>query len=232
MRSPRRMRPRISGSSSWRSAGIRSGDRLADDFAGGVAEQPLRTSVPGGDDAVEILADDRVVRRLDDRRQLGGEVLRALPLGDIDEHVDRAEQHAKLVAKGCRVSEEENPCAIRPFGDRFGAVNWPALLKGHGHRAFVMRHRPAIGPIEAPGTAPFGLADLRAQTPKLCGSVIVEGDPAFGIGRVNRTGQCFEQVHVPGGPGRRCQRRLDSLDGRVQGEGTSHKHRLLDKLIR
>ena len=34
-----------------------------------IAEQPLGASIPRGDDAVEILADDGVFRRLDDRRQ-------------------------------------------------------------------------------------------------------------------------------------------------------------------
>ena len=36
---------------------------------GGVAEDPLGGGVPGRDDAVEVLADDRIVGRLDDRRQ-------------------------------------------------------------------------------------------------------------------------------------------------------------------
>src|SRR4029079_10867230 len=38
-------------------------DRLADDFVGGIPENPLGAAVPGLDDAVEILTDDRVVRR-------------------------------------------------------------------------------------------------------------------------------------------------------------------------
>ncbi len=36
-------------------------------FRGGVAEQPFCTGIPTGDDVVEILADDRIVRRFDDR---------------------------------------------------------------------------------------------------------------------------------------------------------------------
>ena len=36
-------------------------DRLPDGLVGGVAEQLLGAAIPGGDDAVEILADDRVV---------------------------------------------------------------------------------------------------------------------------------------------------------------------------
>src|SRR3546814_3876096 len=46
--------------------------RLPDLFLGGIAEEPLRAAVPACGDAVEVLADDGVVRRLDD----GGQALR------------------------------------------------------------------------------------------------------------------------------------------------------------
>ena len=39
-------------------------DRLADGLRGRVAEETLRTFVPAGDEAVKVLADDRVFRRL------------------------------------------------------------------------------------------------------------------------------------------------------------------------
>ena len=45
-------------------------NRMADELAGAVAEHPLGGGVAGADDAVEILRDDRVVRRLDDGRQV------------------------------------------------------------------------------------------------------------------------------------------------------------------
>ena len=51
------------------------GHRLADDFGGRIAEEPLGSFVPAGDDAIEVLTDDRVVRGLDD----GGEPLHRLP---------------------------------------------------------------------------------------------------------------------------------------------------------
>ena len=40
--------------------------RAADHFAGGVSEHPLGRAVPGGDDALEGLAGDRVLGRIDD----------------------------------------------------------------------------------------------------------------------------------------------------------------------
>ena len=45
-------------------------DRLADQLRGGVAEQPLGPRVARLDDAVEILGNDRVVRRFDNGRQV------------------------------------------------------------------------------------------------------------------------------------------------------------------
>ena len=86
----------------WSSSAIRSGrddqrDVAADRLLGGVAEQPLGGGVPALNDAVERLADDGVVRRLDDRReQPGGEQLVDLvpldaPLrGDVAEDQDAA----------------------------------------------------------------------------------------------------------------------------------------------
>ena len=44
-------------------------DRLADDLPGAVTEHRLGGAVPMGDDAVQVLADDRIVGRFDDRRQ-------------------------------------------------------------------------------------------------------------------------------------------------------------------
>jgi hypothetical protein len=42
--------------------------RPANGFLGRIAKEPLSTLVPTGDDAVEVLGMDRVVRRLYDRR--------------------------------------------------------------------------------------------------------------------------------------------------------------------
>ena len=59
------------------------GDRLADGLVGRVAEEPLGPGVPRADDAVERLADDGVVGRLDDGRQPRPGLLGPLPLGDV-----------------------------------------------------------------------------------------------------------------------------------------------------
>jgi len=46
------------------------GDGLANRLTSGVPEEALGALVPAPDEAVEILTDDRVIRRLDDRGQV------------------------------------------------------------------------------------------------------------------------------------------------------------------
>ncbi len=47
------------------------GDVPADRFCRGITEHPLGGVVPGGNNAVQGLTDDRIVRRLNDRREPG-----------------------------------------------------------------------------------------------------------------------------------------------------------------
>ncbi len=70
------------------------GDRAAHHFRHGVAEEAFGAGVPRVDIAAEILADDRIVGRLDDRRQRRLGFIGPLPLGDVadvalDDHADR-----------------------------------------------------------------------------------------------------------------------------------------------
>ena len=58
-------------------------DRLADRFPSRIAEQALGAPVPAGDDAVQILADDGVVRGIDNRAQQQDGSLGAFPRGDV-----------------------------------------------------------------------------------------------------------------------------------------------------
>src|SRR6266705_2175807 len=74
-----------SASSSRRSSGTMSemGWPIASD-----AVYPYGTSIPARDPAVEGLADDRVVRILDDGRERGLRLSRASPLGDVAHDAD------------------------------------------------------------------------------------------------------------------------------------------------
>ena len=44
-------------------------DATADDFLGAVSEDALSAAIPGGDDALQRLADDGIIRRLDNSRE-------------------------------------------------------------------------------------------------------------------------------------------------------------------
>src|SRR5690349_2428557 len=61
-----------------------------------VPEHLLGGPVPRGDDAVEILADDRVCRRLDDGCEESPRFVRLSTLGDIPEDQDGAQTFAGL----------------------------------------------------------------------------------------------------------------------------------------
>src|SRR5205823_1757893 len=69
-------------------------DRLAERLRLAVAEEPLGALIPGADHAVERAADDGVAGGLDDRREARLYLLGALLLGDVDQHVDRADDLA------------------------------------------------------------------------------------------------------------------------------------------
>src|SRR2546426_6532173 len=60
-----------------------SGNRFADDFISSVAKEPFRFFVPTGNHFVEILADDRVTERLNDRSQTTVRIFGASALGDV-----------------------------------------------------------------------------------------------------------------------------------------------------
>src|SRR5580704_4107916 len=63
-------------------------DRFADDFFGRVTEQLLGGVVPADDDAVEILADDRVAGRFDDAGELLARLHGPALLGDVEQRCD------------------------------------------------------------------------------------------------------------------------------------------------
>ena len=68
--SPARMRARTMSSSPCRSAGMIIRIDWPTASVGGVAEHALGRPIPGRDDAVQVLADDGVVGRFDDAREV------------------------------------------------------------------------------------------------------------------------------------------------------------------
>src|SRR5215813_6576692 len=80
----------------------------ADGFLGRVAEQALRAFVPTGDNAVEVYADNCVVRGIDNRSQCTDSSIGALPLGHI---FDREENHLR---RGVLQFQPPHDAAQRP----------------------------------------------------------------------------------------------------------------------
>jgi hypothetical protein len=78
------------------------GDVAADDLPRRIAENPLRRAVPGGDVAVEILADDGVIRRFNDGAEIGADAFSLLEAGDVAQDFRGADQRAGIVLDGRR----------------------------------------------------------------------------------------------------------------------------------
>ena len=107
-------------------------------------------------------------------------------LGDVDEEVDRADHPALRVAQGRGVGHEPHACSVGPLRDRLDATDRLAGLERDRHRAFVVGQACAVEPIEPPRPAPQVRSEGRAVAPELGGGLVVEGDPALGVGGVDR----------------------------------------------
>jgi hypothetical protein len=167
-------------------------DRFADYFFRRISEYPLRALVPAGDNAVEVLADDGVVGGFDDRDEPMSGLLGAFAVADVDQHVDCADDLARRIMQRSRKRDEGNAGAVRSLRHGFRAAYRAARLQGHRHRAFVVRHRPAVRPIQAPRATPPILADLGAASPHRHRRVIEERDAPTGVGRIDRRRQAFD----------------------------------------
>ena len=113
--------------------------------------------------------------------------------GDIDQHVDGAEQPACLVAQRRRIGHEADARAVGPFGDRLDVAHRAIFLQRDRHRTVFVPQRRAVRPEQLPGHAPH-LADLRGAAGELDAGAVEERDPAFGIGRVDGGGQRLQQI--------------------------------------
>ena len=140
-------------------------DRLADDLFREVPEQPFRALVPGGDHTIEVLADDRVVRRFNDRDQSPLHAFSARVLAYVDQHVHRADEGAGGIVKGRGKRHERNAGAVGPLGDRLGPPDRPLLPATPEPWALVVRQRRPVGLVEPPRAAPL-VAVERGRQPR------------------------------------------------------------------
>ena len=170
-----------------------AGDRLADHLVRRIAENAGRTGVPRGDPALQRLADDGVVGGRDDCRKPRQLHVGFAPVGDLHQEIDGTGDPPLRIGQQIGPGLEPHPPAVRPLGYGLEAVHRPAFPQRHRHRAILMGHRPAVGIVKLPGTAPLR-AGLGALPPQLRRGVIIEGDAAGGIGQVDRHRQHFEQA--------------------------------------
>ena len=54
--------------------------------------------------------------------------------GNVDEHIDGADQRAVLVAQRGRIGRKADPRTVGPLGDRLDVADGPVFLDGDGHR--------------------------------------------------------------------------------------------------
>src|SRR6516162_8701893 len=197
---------------------------LANNLRRPVAFDTLSAGIPIGDDAVCIQQVNGVVRYTPDKKpeasfaltklrqglaQLSGALFyillkrfvelapRVVDLfggGKIDQHVHRADQPTRSIVEWRRVGHKWYACSVRPLGYRLPAPDRPVFFQRLGHRALVMRHRPAIRPIQAPRNAPSVAAYFGRATRELHCGLIKKGDPTGSVGRVDRRRQRIEQL--------------------------------------
>ena len=136
--------------------------------SGGIPEEPFRAAIPAADDAVQVLADDRVLGGF--RRSPRANCCAALGLlavADVDQHVDGADR-ARRSHRGT-ASDRQGTGRGVPSGRSATASapldRLPALQRNR-HRAFVMRQgacRPANASARSRTTR---FCRLRATAPQ------------------------------------------------------------------
>ena len=176
--------------------------RLADRFLAGIPEETLRAIVPARNDAVDVFRKDGVVGRFDNR----GVVLRgffvSFALGDVNQHVDCAEELSGVVAQRRRVSKKGNARAVGSLGDRLRPFRGATRFQRDGHRTLIVSHRRAVRPIETPRAAPPIFTQFRTASPQGRRGLIVERDAPSGVRRIDGDRQILndlKEVYVCGG---------------------------------
>lgn len=147
--------------------GDQDGDWLADHLFSQIAEQALRAAIPGRDVAFEILAQDRIIGGLDDGSEPLLNLLGMLLLGDIDQHVDGADQNAGSVEHRRGIGHEVDAAAVRPFRDRCHAPDRSLVLQRKRHRTMTIE---GLG-VAADEALPFDLIcglGRRGAVPRAC----------------------------------------------------------------
>ena len=163
--------------------------------------EQARVAIDRGHGRPELVrheAQERVLDRVRGLQRLGrgGDgSFGIVPLGHVDQHVDRAHQPVVVVEQRRRVGHERDLAAIGSDGDRLAAADRPGLLERDRHRTFVMAHRGLVGPQQLQRPAPF-LAECRPPAPEVRRGRIEERDPAVRVRRVHGHAEGVEEAPV------------------------------------
>ena len=166
----------------------------ADDLFGRVAVQPLGRWVPAGDDPVERLADDGIVRMLDYRCQPPHPVLllnRLLAFGDVAHCGDHQQAVLAFHLRQADVHRKLGAIALSPAQLKTGA-HGPCL--GVGKIAFTkdrVNLPQRLGHQRLQRLADEGFAGIAEQQ---LGSMVDEPDHACLVHSDHGIGHCFKQA--------------------------------------
>jgi hypothetical protein len=114
------------------------------------------------------------------------------PAGDIDQEVDRANEHAGGVEHGRGIRREARLRAVGPAGDGCCAADRLALPDRDRHRALVVRQEAVVLAEKLPGDAPAIAIERRHAPSEIDAGLVVVGDQAFCIGDVQGAGKVIQ----------------------------------------
>src|SRR5437879_10748627 len=97
----------------------KQGYGLADYFFGFVTKESFGARIPGGNNSVEILSYNRIVTRLNDRREPPRCLISPLPFSDIERDSDHLDGYAVLVIQAARGSMKPTPLTVCPLDSVF-----------------------------------------------------------------------------------------------------------------
>ena len=124
-------------------------------------------------------------------------LLRAFPVGDVNQQVETADDPSVRVAQRSWIGHAGRARAVRPLDDYLFAPDCPSLPERDGHRTVGGSQRGPIGSIEAPAHTPAVRAQFRRPARQLNGGGVEVRDSSGGIGCVDCRRQRLQNLaHV------------------------------------
>src|SRR4026207_1410627 len=104
--------------------------------------------VPARNDPVQVLADDGVVGRFDDRRHLSHYCFGLLAVGDLHHYVDRPKQFPRLIVEWVDMSQDGQPRAVRALDHDFVPLVYLIPLNRERHPTLTVGNLRALRRIK------------------------------------------------------------------------------------